>query len=122
MAVLSAGQRYSLTVTARPTCDHADVTAILMEFALYVTLEGVSGFELSYGLSVETEKLSGMLYALETRRDLLQIDSFVFSTTTIADIYGRWCSILSLLPCPLKSRPTSGDYHDLLLPRISISC
>ena len=97
MAVLSAGQRYSLVVTARPTCDHADVTAILLEFALYVTLEGVSGFELSYGLSVESEKLSGMLYALETRRDLLQIDSFVFSTTTIADIFGRCFSLILIV-------------------------
>ena len=29
---------------------------------------------------------------------------------------------LSVLPCPVKSRPTSGDCHDHLPPGISISC
>ena len=31
-------------------------------------------------------------------------------------------SALTLLPCPVKSRPTSGDSHDHLPPGVSISC
>ena len=37
---------------------------------------------------------------------------------------GKYHSVCvdTLLPCPVKSHPTSGDYHDHLPPCISIIC
>ena len=47
-----------------------------------------------------------------------------------SDNYDAWCKRqkqiwpmqFTSLPCPVKLRPTYGDYHDLIPPRISIDC